>query len=236
MTKKFIILFAIFPAVVQAQHLWSFSKTSLENTSEPAKHNIRLAVKKMDGIVVKPDETLSINETIGEISKESGFKEETVLSGGNPVKKAGGGICQMVSTLYNAALLAGMDIVERHPHIKTVGHITPGLDATIAQEKKDLKLKNPYDFSVKINGEVTEEYVIFRITASVEKKTEIRLKLNTVNIDPPTVLAKGARQGHGEKGKLIVVRRIIIQENGKKTEAIISRDYYYPVADILDVQ
>jgi vancomycin resistance protein YoaR len=109
-------------------------------------HNVSLAASKMNGILIAPNEIFSFNKTIGDISKFTGYKEAYVISGGKTILGDGGGVCQVSTTLFRAALNAGIPIEERYGHAYRVGYYEqqslPGLDATIYVPTVDFKFKN----------------------------------------------------------------------------------------------
>ncbi|MDK2882689.1 MAG: hypothetical protein PWP12_920 [Bacillota bacterium] len=122
-------------------------------------HNIRLTVNKLEGRVIGPGEVFSFNEAVGEPYAASGFRPATVLDdNGRPRKELGGGMCQVSSTLYNAALEAGFKVVERHPHARPVDYVPPGRDATVYTDL-DLKFENTSGRPVVIHGAVVENKV-----------------------------------------------------------------------------
>ena len=83
-----------------------------------------------------------------ERTAEAGYDDAPVFMDGKLVPGIGGGICQVSSTLFNSALLAGMDIVERTPHFAPVGYMAAGRDATVAYGYLDFIFKNPYDHPI----------------------------------------------------------------------------------------
>ena len=95
--------------------LGSFTtKYDASNTSRST--NLRLAANKINGTILSPGETFSYNKIVGERTIEAGYKEAKIYSGGEVVDGLGGGICQISTTLYNAALFANMEIVELYNH------------------------------------------------------------------------------------------------------------------------
>lgn len=121
--------------------LAQFSTTS-SNTWN-ATQNMKTALNYINGSIIRPGETWSYNETTGNSNLESnGFLPAGVISGGKMTTGVGGGICQAASTLYNAAIRANMEIVERQPHLWCSYYVYGGLDATIDYGSIDLKLKN----------------------------------------------------------------------------------------------
>jgi vancomycin resistance protein YoaR len=91
--------------------------SNIYDKDENRVHNISLAISKINGAIIKNDETFSFNQTVGPMGLEQGFKEAIGFdTNGEKIKMPGGGMCQISSTIYNAALIANLEIVERHPH------------------------------------------------------------------------------------------------------------------------
>lgn len=123
------------------------SGTSLfQHSIENRIFNISLASSRIDGILIAPGKTFSATSTIGDISAATGYKQAYVITNGKTVLGDGGGVCQVSTTLFRAALNAGLPIVERHPHAYRVGYYEqdslPGIDAAIYHPTVDLKFKN----------------------------------------------------------------------------------------------
>jgi len=104
--------------------------------------NIALAARIVDGTVVKPGETFSLNATLGPRTVNRGFDVAPIISGGVLRQGVGGGVCQFATTLFNAAFFYGLPIVERHPHALFIDHYPIGRDATVAWGGPDLKFRN----------------------------------------------------------------------------------------------
>lgn len=109
-------------------------------------YNVNLAATRISGTLIAPGETFSFLQTIGDISKLTGFKEAYIISGGKTILGDGGGVCQVSTTLFRAALNAGLPIVERHAHAYRVYYYEqdagPGFDATVFSPTVDFKFKN----------------------------------------------------------------------------------------------
>lgn len=110
-------------------------------------HNIALAANRLNGILIKPGETFSFNNALGDISAATGYQSAYIIKEGRTVLGDGGGVCQVSTTLFRAALAAGLPIVERHAHAYRVhyyeeGGYKPGLDATVYSPSYDLQFKN----------------------------------------------------------------------------------------------
>ena len=127
--------------------------TSMEGSPENRVHNIKEAVKKINGEKLKPGEYFSFNQEVGNSNlAEDGWKEANVIVDGQLTEGYGGGICQVSSTLFNAVQEAQLPIQERHSHSKSVGYVPVGQDATIAYGLLDFRFSNPFDHTLKIKA------------------------------------------------------------------------------------
>ena len=106
--------------------------TEYDPSNESRTHNIQLASDKINGTLIKPGAQFSFNDVVGERTAEAGYDDAPVMIDGKLVPGIGGGICQVSSTIFNTALLSGMNIIERTPHFEPVGYIQAGRDATVA--------------------------------------------------------------------------------------------------------
>lgn len=114
-------------------------------------HNMQLAIKTCNGYVVKPGETFSFNGMTGDTTTgDLGYVPSTAIVSGGYEQQYGGGICQASTTIYIAALKAGMKVVERHAHQYPSSYAAIGTDATVDYGNLDMKFKNPYDYPVYI--------------------------------------------------------------------------------------
>lgn len=100
--------------------------------------------------IIEPGETFSFNKVVGNPGAENGFMRGYVLSGGELIPGYGGGVCQASTTLFNAALQANMEIVERHNHGAKPNYVPGGADSSIVYSQWDLRFKNTYTTPVKI--------------------------------------------------------------------------------------
>lgn len=114
--------------------------------------NIRLMCNAVDGLVIMPGEILSLNELVGRRTEDKGFRAAPSIIDGQLVNDIGGGICQLAGTLYNAALYADMEIVERVHHTWPSEYLPVGLDATLNWDNKDLKIKNRSQYPIYISA------------------------------------------------------------------------------------
>lgn len=112
--------------------------------------NVLLATDFCNGVILMPGDVFSYNETVGERTAERGFKEATIYVGNSAEDGLGGGVCQVTSTIYYAALRADLKIVERYAHSRMVTYVPLGEDATVAWGSKDFKFENNTGFPMKV--------------------------------------------------------------------------------------
>ena len=112
--------------------------------------NIRLACEAINEYVVQPGAQFSFNTVVGQRTKARGYKEAGVYVNGQVDTGVGGGICQVSSTLFNAALLSNMTITARRAHSLPVSYLPRGRDAAVSWGGPEFKFKNPYSFPVMV--------------------------------------------------------------------------------------
>lgn len=184
------------------EELASFS-TNYSSSSWNRKKNIKTAAGKITEKLLMPGEVFSFNGTVGRRTVEEGFQEAPVYKDGKVDKGIGGGICQVSTTLYNCALLSGMEIVERSNHSMLVHYVPPGRDATVDYGSKDLKFKNSYDTPVYIqmiaDGSDLEARIYGKGDGRTFKVTSQRLSTIPFKVIAKTVKTK-AEMGENQKG------------------------------------
>lgn len=119
-------------------------------------HNIVTAASRIDGVILQPGQTFSFNDRVGPRSLDNGFTWAPEIQGDELTTGVGGGTCQVSSTLHVASQYGGMEVLERQSHSRPSAYTLPGLDATVFFGKVDLKLRNPYKFSVILHAWVAE--------------------------------------------------------------------------------
>lgn len=104
---------------------------------------VRRAISIIDGTIVPPGGVFSVDKTVGPRDAAHGFTGKGhVFVDGHMELQSGGGMCQVATTIFNAAMLANLKVVERHQHVRTVPYVDPGRDATIYHGQKDFKIQN----------------------------------------------------------------------------------------------
>ena len=131
--------------------------TNASSSSKNRLNNIALSLQMINGSCLKPGETFSFNEVVGQRTKDRGFKSAPAYSRGEVTEEVGGGICQVSTTLFNAAVKSNMEIEERHNHSMTVSYVDPGKDAAVDWGNKDLKFTNTSDDNVYICCYISED-------------------------------------------------------------------------------
>lgn len=193
--------------------------------------NIVTGAAHINGAVIMPGETYSANAAMEPYTKENGFTEAGSYENGQVVQSMGGGICQVSSTLYNAIILAEIEIVERAAHSMLVSYVEPSMDAAIAGDFKDLKFKNNTDAPIYIEGYVSGGKITFNVfgkeTRSASRKVSYVHEIESQTPAGKKFVASGdavgtmkkASSGYtGMKAKLWKV----VTENGKE----VSRKVY----------
>lgn len=142
--------------------------TYYSTTNTSRSDNIARAAQLLDGLVIEPGEIFSCSTAIGPITEENGYFPAGTYVQGKVEDGVGGGVCQISTTLYNAALLAKLTIVERAPHSMVVTYVDPARDAAIAGNYKDLKLRNDYEYPVVIAAKTEDGALTIAIHTSEE--------------------------------------------------------------------
>lgn len=124
--------------------------TSYASSSAERKSNIAIAAKAVSGCVLKRGESFSFNERVGERTEARGYKKAKIISNGDFTEGVGGGVCQVSTTIYNAALKAGLTIEECHRHSLPVSYVSPSFDAMVNSGTSDLRFKNDTEADVYI--------------------------------------------------------------------------------------
>lgn len=143
--------------------LSSFSTQILDKDSERV-NNLKVCAKVLDNFTLMPGETFSFNGVVGKRTEEKGYEEARILIGKDKAYAVGGGVCQVSSTIYNAAAKAGLEIVERHNHQNEVHYVPIGQDAAVTYGVLDLKFKNnlssPIKLSVTVNNDKVQATIL----------------------------------------------------------------------------
>ena len=186
--------------------------TSFDSSNINRSSNIRLAAALLNGVVLESGKTLSFNDTVGVRVPERGFLPAKIIENGEYTEGVGGGVCQVSTTLYNAALLSGMTVTEYHPHSLAVGYVDPSRDAMVSGQSCDLKIKNPSKCPVYIRSRTQGGTVSFEIYGksdgaiySVESKVTGSIPATEEFCCDPALVRDG-RDGITSEGYLVINR------------------------------
>lgn len=176
-------------------------QTSFKSSNADRSKNVRTGAGHIDGTVLYPGETFSTYEYVNPFTIENGYAMAGSYLNGKVVDSLGGGICQVSSTLYNAVLMAELEIVERSPHSMMVTYVQASADAAIAGTYKDFKFKNNTNAPIYIEGYTTDgKQVVFNIYGEETRPSNRTIKFtNKVLESTPAVtqLVADPAQGIG---------------------------------------
>lgn len=190
-------------------------------------YNVSKAASSVNGTVLMPGEVFSYNEAIGNPSLANGYKIAPIFANGKQSEGVGGGVCQVSSTLYCAALYSNLEIVERRSHSLTVAYVPKGQDATVSYGSVDFKFKNNTDKPIKVESSATGGICKVRILgAKPTVNREVKVVNTTVSVSQPTrnetidpSMPAGASKvtSSGKTGYVVDSVRIVT-ENGKEVK------------------
>ena len=182
--------------------------------------NLKIAASKMNGTVVVPGGTFSFNSVVGPRTASRGYKAAAIYSEGTVVNDTGGGICQVVTTLYNAAIKANMNITERRNHSFLPTYANPGYDATVVYGSQDFKFKNTRDYPVKVVANVENGYCTVSIYGlRTDNEYDISIETNIIKTMPK-------KTSGGSTGYVVDSFRVVRQNGEVISSEKISRDTY----------
>lgn len=183
--------------------LGTFS-TSFSSSGAARSGNLKVGTSKIDGHVLMPGETLSGYECMQPFTVENGYYTAAAYENGQVVDSVGGGVCQIATTLYNAALRAELEITQRQNHSMVVGYVKPSMDAAIAGTYKDIKVTNNYSTPIYVEGGTSGKTLTFTIYGKETRpeNRKVSYESKTISVNDPgapkeqldTTLAPGTRK------------------------------------------
>ncbi len=207
--------------------------TPLVGRRADQRHNARLGLERLDGKRIAPGEVFSFNKAVAPWSRDRGYLRAPVSFDGELIESWGGGVCQTSTTLYNAALLAGLEIVERHPHRFAATYVPPGRDAAVAAGAVDLRFRNDRPSSVMIRARLSGDKVIVQILGP-GPRPHVRIEERAERVAMPSEFRFGAGsrlrvRNSGKPGFEVTTFRVM----GSKRE-ILSSDHYPTMHRVLE--
>ncbi len=188
-------------------------ESNFTGSPNPRIHNIGVGAKIFNGVLLRPGQEFSFNQTLGAIDASSGYLPELVIKGGKVIPEYGGGLCQVSTTLFRAAVTSGLVILERHPHSIPVRYYNPqGFDAAIYPGVSDLKFKNDTPAYILIQSSISGSKLYFEIYGTSDGRK--------VAIDGPhqyDVKSNGAQKA--------VLTRTITYKDGTEKKDVFNSSY-----------
>ena len=206
--------------------------TRFDGSNSDRSHNIALACEKINGAVLENGQGFSFNNTVGARTTQRGFRPAKIISDGQFVDGIGGGVCQVSTTLFNAALLAGCSITEFHPHSLAVSYVPPSFDAMVSGNYFDLKFENTTGYRLYIRARTDASSVTFDVYGRGDGASYGYSSVVTGSIAAPEEktddlsLVREGRDGTLSEGYLTVRR------NGVSKTILFRKDKYSPVKRI----
>lgn len=207
--------------------------------------NLKIATGKINGKVLMPGEQFSFNGVVGERTVQAGYKNAAIFEGDQVVDGLAGGICQVSSTLYNAALLANLQIDERYNHSFKTSYLAFGRDATVVYGIKDLKFTNTRSYPIKIDG-VAENGVVNFAIYGIEENEEYKINIipeitSTIPYTTQTVTDNTMAPGTsyvsqaGSSGARVTTYKEMILNGEVVSKEAITNDTYKAMSRIIKV-
>jgi vancomycin resistance protein YoaR len=202
-------------------------------------HNIRLAAASFRGMVLPPNAVLSYNRVVGPREAKRGYRKAPVIVNDILVPGDGGGVCQVSSTLFNAALLADMTVEARTNHSRPVPYLAAGRDATVSYGSLDLRVRNSSGDHLVFWSEVTSNTLTFtvfgprrpgrEVAIVVTNHTWISAPTHTVTKHDPLLAAGKVKVDSPKRGLRARTIRIVRQDGQVLREEQVAVNYYKPL-------
>lgn len=150
--------------------------SNFAGSSKNRRHNIKIGAEKLNGFLIKPGEIFSLAESIGEVNAESGYLPELVIKEQKTIPEFGGGLCQIATTIFRAAMNSGLPVIERQSHSYPVSYYNPqGTDATIYIPHPDVRFINNTPAYILIQTEVKGNNLTFKFYGTSDgRKVEFK--------------------------------------------------------------
>lgn len=217
--------------------------TRYDPSNKNRSNNIAISAEKIDGTIVLPGETFSYNQVVGERTIAEGYKEAGAYAGGRVVQDVGGGICQTSSTLYNAALYANLEIVDRSNHQFLTSYVSAGRDATVAWGSIDFQFKNNRSYPIKIEATAKNGVCTMSIYG-IKEETEYEVIIQSVVLSYIPYTTKYENDSSLAEGEEVVEQSgytgctseayKILKLNGEVvSKTLLSKDTYDPMTRII---
>lgn len=207
-------------------------ETYYGSSSENRKHNIELAVSRLDNSVILPNQQFSFNKRVGKRGVENGYKEAPIIDDGKYVLGVGGGICQVSTTLYNAFLSAGLRIVESHPHSLPVGYVEPSFDAMVSSWS-DMVVENVTNYPIFVKIKASGGILSVKVFGEKMDYSIIRKSVVKKVIPYETIYVKNGEEKLGKNGIESYSKLVYMQDGKVISERMVREDTYNPQSAVV---
>ncbi len=230
------------PPASREQVIASYS-TSLRHRSPGQIANALSAARALNGAVITSDGDFSFNQQVGPWTADRGYHRAPVSYDGELTLAVGGGVCQLSTTLYAAALLGGMEVTERHRHFWPVSYARPGLDAAVAYPSIDLRFRNPLPAPIRLRARRSGDYLVIELISRAEAGS-YSIEREEKSTTPPATLVRFddrlqasqiIRANRGQAGCEVAVYRVRHSKEGETERTLISVDAYPTLNRIIKV-
>lgn len=219
---------------------WAAYATDLSGRTPNQRFNAARAARAIDGVTVAPGQIFSFNRTVRGWSADQGFRKAPVSYDGVLVDDYGGGVCQTSTTLYNAALLAGLPILERHAHTFAPSYAPPGRDAAVAYAGVDLRFRNTSSVPLVIHARVEGRMLVCRLVGRGPLSTYVVIRAEGLDrfaplparIAPGTGLTRARWHRAGRDGVRVAIFRDTSAPGRVVRHESISDDTYRPISRV----
>lgn len=209
--------------------------TALSGSASGRLYNIASTAKVTNDMVLAPGDIFDYAKVIKETEKKFGFKEAPVIMNGKLVPGIGGGICQVSSTIYNAALRTGLEIVERRNHSLPISYLPMGQDATFADDYINFRFKNTTGYFIVMRTTTENHKLTVKFFGTMPDNVAYTIKSQTIKkIEAPVKYVKNSSLAVGEQevlqrgkaGYVVETYRSKLVDGKSVEKKLISRDYY----------
>jgi vancomycin resistance protein YoaR len=214
--------------------------TSYTTSTKNRASNVAIAARALDNVVVLPDHTFSFNDEVGPRDSSRGFLPAPVIINGQLQPGMGGGVCQVSTTLYNAVLLANLQIVQRSHHSLPIHYAPPGQDATVAYGAIDFRFRNTTGAPLLILTRTERRRLTVQLlghgpapVVRIERSGITALPMPPARLKPDPTLPKGQKVlvEKGKPGVAVTVTRVV-GDGPDATRETLSRDRYLGEAPV----
>ena len=217
----------------------SYYTTHFDDSNKDRNDNILLAQKKLNHALVPAQKDFSFNKYVGARTHENGYKDAPVYFDNKLVSDAGGGVCQVSTTLFNAVLRAGLFIASRSPHFAPAAYVPVGMDATVADDSLDFAFTNPFQHPVYVYTAAGENSITTYILGNHADTCTVTFQTTKLQNLPHRVVHKhddnavtDKQEQEGYDGHDITIHRTVAYTDGDHYADDIT-SHYAPNTEII---